>query len=769
MLINEFLMGLAAFLGTYLIHSTVLLGGVLLLHVTKLSGTATLESLYRTAMVAPVLTAALSISLPVEPVTGTIAWYETREEIVRETGPATAGITREQLGGSERSRPAANRASRFAMPPEPVPVAPRSSAGEVAGNRDSYSVVTFSGMREFAGFLAAAWLFVALLTASRWLKAARDGRRLLAGRRPLASGPAHEALLRLTQRTGTAVPVLSVCDELGGPATLPGGEISLPGWAMDIPAAQLEAMLAHELAHVERRDPRWLATAMALEALFWLQPLNRVARYRLAGLAELHADARAARLTGNGRALARCLAHCAERMRVERMPVLAAAMARRGGALSERVRKLIEHATETGDVPMSKKFLIFTGAMALVMVLPSVAVLAGKSEHGHGTTVNIHETDDGTRIMSLSFSDRDMRLKLRASGDFVFAPDDSGLEYMGPGAGLEVSQEVGGTERRLVAEGAGDGIAYTFYVDGKERPFDAEARSWFANILPMVMRETAINAPERVEYILENDGHDGVLDEISRIRSDFARRRYVEAYVATGALPANAYDRLLVEVAKTGSDFEMRNALGAIHDTQGPRGEQLADLIAVAGGIGSDFELRQLLSGLSGDEMADDAVVVAYAEAAKSIDSDFELRQALETLAGNGENPTAVEMALAISHKIGSDFEMRSLLEKVAAEAAGDEHLAGVWLEAAAGIGSDFELRWALSEFARAQPVSAPTWQALFETAKGIGSDHECASFLLEAADHMPDDTAVESAFRSVLETIGSDGEYRRVARAIGE
>lgn len=683
------------------------------------------------------------------------------EPVAREAGRETARVR----GLSE----AASARDRVSPVPPGNPPHLEPSDPILTGGPGSRFVATWSGMRELAGMSALAWLLVALVMIVRRLQGARNGRRLLGARRPLASGLAHDALLGLTRRAGIPAPALSLCDELGGPATLPSGEICIPRWAAELPPGQLEALLAHELAHVERRDPWWLAAGIAVEAMFWMQPLNRLVRHRLACLAELHADGRAARLIGDGRELARCLAHCAERLNAHSMPVLAAAMARRGGALSERVRKLIEHATETGDVPMSKKFLIFAGAMALVTVLPSVAVLAGKSEHGHGTTVNIHETDDGTRIMSLSFSDRDMRLKLRASGDFVFAPDDSGLEYMGPGAGLEVSQEVGGTERRLVAEGAGDGIAYTFYVDGKERPFDAEARSWFANILPMVMRETAINAPERVEYILENDGHDGVLDEISRIRSDFARRRYVEAYVATGALPANAYDRLLVEVAKTGSDFEMRNALGAIHDTQGPRGEQLADLIAVAGGIGSDFELRQLLSGLSGDEMADDAVVVAYAEAAKSIDSAFELRQALETLAGNGENPTAVEMALAISHKIGSDFEMRSLLEKVAAEAAGNEHLAGVWLEAAAGIGSDFELRQALGGFARAKPVSATTWQALFETAKGIGSDHECASFLLEAADHMPDDPAVASAFRSVLGTIGSDGEYRRVARAIGE
>ena len=39
-------------------------------------------------------------------------------------------------------------------------------------------------------------------------------------------------------------------------------------------------MLAHELAHLARRDPLWLAFASVVERVFWIQPLNRIARRR---------------------------------------------------------------------------------------------------------------------------------------------------------------------------------------------------------------------------------------------------------------------------------------------------------------------------------------------------------------------------------------------------------------------------------------------------------------------------------------------------------
>lgn len=764
---NEFLIGLAALLGTYLIHSTVMLGGAWLACRWLKPSTGMAETLWRTALVAPVLTAALSVNLSVAPLAGTITWFENRTEFVREIEPVgrdTRPVPAEQAGlVSREDRVEVSQA----LPAPGAPQAAAPPAPATPGDIETRASASYSDYRGILAFGAAVWLLIAAFLTMRWLRGARAGRRLLAARRPLASGAAHEALLRLKRRTGTDAPPLSLCNRLGGPATLPSGEICIPAWALELPPAQLEAMLAHELAHVERRDPWWLASAVAIESLFWIQPFNRLARHRLASLAEIHADARAAELMGNGRDLAHCLAHCAERMNAGHMPVLAAAMARQGGALSERVQKLVTNSTETGGIPMSRKFMIFTGVMALVMVLPSVAVLANKSQEERNSSIEVHESDSGTRSMSLSFTDDGMRMKLRASGDVAFAADGSGIDTLGPGSMLEVIQEAGEIERRLLANGTGNGIEYSYYENGETQPYDADARAWFTGIMPMVLRETAINAPERVEYILESQGHDAVLDEIAKIRSDYARRRYIEAYVATGELPVESYDRLVEEASKIGSDFELRNALRAIYETQRPRGDRLADLIGAAKGIGSDFEVRQLLTGFAEDAVRDEEVLKAYAEAAGRIGSDFELRQALSTLIEADEGSSAVYAALPLTKLIGSDFELRVLLEKAAPIAAQDERLGIAWLGASARIGSDFEMRQALTEFANQEPSSVDVWRALFETARNIASDHECSSFLVDAADHMPDDPVVEEAFRSVMETIGSDSDYRRVAQAI--
>lgn len=765
MAMTEFLVGAGAFLATYLIHSTLMQGGVLALCRVREVTDPWRETLWRTALVAPVLTAALSVGFSLAPLAGRVDWRSpaptTPERVLKRT-PATGAepVAGNPAPPASPTPPIGERASV----PTPIDVAadPVVRAAPVA----RWSVIPW---------LSAAWLILAALFSLRWLVAARAGRRMLARRRPLASGPAHRALLRLAERAGGPVPPLSACKSLGGPATLPSGEICLPDWALSLPADELEAMLAHEYAHVMRRDPWWLSAALCLEAAFWPQPMNRIARREIAMLAELHADAQAAEWTRDGHALARCLASCAERMHAGRMPVLAAAMARQGGSLSERVRKLISGSIQPGGLNMSRKTVIFLGAIALAMVLPSVAVLANKvagrgglGEDG-GSHVSIHQDADGSNEMSVSVSNDQMKLRLKAEGDVKFAPDDSGLEQMGKGATLSVEKTEGGVTRKLTAAGTGDGIEYHFFVDGDEQPWNDEARAWFRSALPEIMRESAINAPGRVDYILAHQGHDGVLDEIAKIQGDYARQKYVEAYCATGKLPAEAYGRLVDEAGKIVSDYGLSKALAAIYGTQKPRGEDLARLIDKSATIGSDFEMRRLLSEVAADDLDDESVMDAYARAAATIGSDFELRQALSELVEQGGGPHAVALALPLADGIGSDYEMRQFLTGAAPVAATDESLGLEWLKAAGSIGSDYELRKSLTEFARHKPASAKVWAAMLETSARIGSDHECASFLESVAGEMPDDPSVRKAFADALNTIGTKSEHQRVARAAGE
>jgi hypothetical protein len=103
--------------------------------------------------------------------------------------------------------------------------------------------------------------------------------------------------------------------------------------------------VAHELAHLARRDPHWLALGCLVERIFFFQPLNRIARQRLQEAAEYLCDDWAVRRTGSGDSLAACLVKVAEWVGTAPRPIPLAGIAERPSQLVIRVHRLIKGGT----------------------------------------------------------------------------------------------------------------------------------------------------------------------------------------------------------------------------------------------------------------------------------------------------------------------------------------------------------------------------------------------------------------------------------------
>jgi beta-lactamase regulating signal transducer with metallopeptidase domain len=172
----------------------------------------------------------------------------------------------------------------------------------------------------------------------------------LAGRRRLREGPLVQRLADLRRAAGIRRPVrLMVSPRIQAPIALGTllPEICVPPRALDeLTPPMQDAMLAHELAHIARFDPLWLGLCRWLETLLFFQPLNRLARRRLAESAEFLCDDRAVRWTGDSISLARCLAEVAGWLAAERRDLAPrgslCGMAEKRSKLSERVTRILE-------------------------------------------------------------------------------------------------------------------------------------------------------------------------------------------------------------------------------------------------------------------------------------------------------------------------------------------------------------------------------------------------------------------------------------------
>lgn len=320
---------LVAWLLTYLLHSTLLIGGAWLLErVGAVRSPLSRDTLWKVALVGGLLTASAQLALRLQPFAGHVALSSRANspfiavDAVRPADSVRATLT------AASARTAAADAPALTAPT--APTAHRLLSGVHVS---------------WPAMLLYLWLMGALALSIR-LGMVRSGlRRRLRARRPVAGGPLVATLSQLCAAAGLRRPVrVTICRELRGPIAFGTSEICLPARVCAFDPAGQRAVLAHELGHLVRRDPAWLLAAAVVESVLFVQPLNRLARRRLQEVAEYLCDDWAADRTDGGVALARCLAEVASWMQAGPQLAPVSGMAENRSQLVARVQRLLDGA-----------------------------------------------------------------------------------------------------------------------------------------------------------------------------------------------------------------------------------------------------------------------------------------------------------------------------------------------------------------------------------------------------------------------------------------
>jgi bla regulator protein blaR1 len=139
------------------------------------------------------------------------------------------------------------------------------------------TVVELDQSHLLRSFLFAAWLCGCLAVLALYLVKSRSIRAAVCTATPIAEGRAFEALQRLKQISGRRLRIRLACS---GSSMEPGvfgifrPVLLLPeGMLERLSDAQLDAIVAHELAHAGWRDNMVAAVHMFIEALFWFHPM----------------------------------------------------------------------------------------------------------------------------------------------------------------------------------------------------------------------------------------------------------------------------------------------------------------------------------------------------------------------------------------------------------------------------------------------------------------------------------------------------------------
>lgn len=221
-------------------------------------------------------------------------------------------------------------------------------------------------------------------------------RRRFADCRLLTKGPAAEELASLLaqQRRSKKVRLLS-SGHYAEPAAfgLWRWHIVLPTRAeAELTREELRSLLAHELAHLVRRDIWWLCIGRLLCTAFAYQPLNFWARWQWQRAAEFLCDEWAIDRTGDRFALANCLTTVAQwRIGAETLTGSLAATGHRS-TLSERVESLVENDT-TRHPPSKIRSLCLAGIVLVSMI---TLIIHGPTATFALPTLSAPTSDEGT-------------------------------------------------------------------------------------------------------------------------------------------------------------------------------------------------------------------------------------------------------------------------------------------------------------------------------------------------------------------------------------
>ena len=344
---------------TYLLQSTLLLGAAWIAGRLVRRHAVIQETVWRVAVLGSIAAALLVAGGVVRPLAGTIAVGDLREgrEVFGDRAPAVSATPLSSVAENRSALPIASATAAGAPDTtasgdtrDEAPLGSNrivdSTAGSLGGTGLSWSGVALAGWGTTAAMLVA-WHFMRR----------RRLFSLLARREVITDAAVSHVFADLCAAAGLRRVVrLTTSPACPVPMALTSSEVCVPAHFLDaLDAEQQRGALAHEVAHVARRDPHWLTVDALIGAVFFFQPLNVVARRALRQHAEWQCDDWAA---GQGAALglARCLADVATWLRPFPRHLLAVTvpMAARRSDFVHRVERLLSDAVEVGPATRSR-------------------------------------------------------------------------------------------------------------------------------------------------------------------------------------------------------------------------------------------------------------------------------------------------------------------------------------------------------------------------------------------------------------------------------
>ena len=562
---------------------------------------------------------------------------------------------------------------------------------------------------------------------------------------------------------------------------------------------QVEAILAHELAHIRRHDYVVNLLQSLLETLLFYHPAVWWLSRRIRIEREHCCDDLAVSLCGDPVIYARALADLEEL----RGTSVQLSMAANGGVLLDRVRRLLSvPATHAGRGPawlaaataMLLMIALIAGPMerrsvaaakddavavanddAVAVAKDDAVVPARSSERPSslgsaiGTAIGAVERRDSSQqppppppappppppappssrsTSSISIDDS----QSEGSGNYTWSHngDKIGVNYRG-------SFALNDTDTDIVRMSRGGylKISDNGWLGGGTVEFTTDQSG-------NVVRRFKVGSSERP---FEPEGREWLAKILPRFvrQSAFGAKERVSRILAK-----DGADGVLAEISKIDGDYAKKVYFTELIRQAPLDGSTGRRLLEQAGReIDSDYELATTLIAGIDKLLVDDATRKAYFDAARSLGSDYEMRRVYSAaLARGAVSPALLTGILDASRSLDSDYEAATLLLQIVSAHPIEGPVRAPFFSALQTISSSYEKGRALQGLLQRSDASAETVTEAIAAAGSVGSDYEIAQVLLAASRSRAITGAARDAYIRVADKLG-DYERNRALAAL--
>lgn len=397
----------------------------------------------------------------------------------------------------------------------------------------------------------------------------------------------------------------------------------------------------------------------------------------------------------------------------------------------------------------------------------------------------------GTYSESSFFSE----FEIEYEGEFEIASDDRSVTKMSPGAYLKVSKSAFGSSRKVMLEADDNGkISRKYYTGWREREFEPEGKEWLREMLPEVVRNTAVGARSRISRFYSKGGIKTVMNEIPKLQGDFLQMTYLELVMEKDLSESELIQILHSASGQISSGFYLAKFLKENLKTFTSNEQMVGVFIEAGNSIASDFYQSDLLKEVIEDKNLDNATVARMLKGiGASVGSDHYLSQTLTTLFKARQLSTTEQIELFILSKnissdhylsqflisslkedhfsagaksallkalegIGSDHYTTQVANQLSKKPLKPEELESLLSLLATQVSSDHYLTQSLIYLIRAQKFNSQSFGSLIRTLESVSSDHYATQVVHEIADKMsPPEEDLAALLQSLAAHVSSD------------